>query len=573
DGNRTFEAYRQDLSRGDHESPGCIKRERIVASKKVAPRAEPTSEGRRQHEQPNTDRLRLFTSAGWKRRHGDKDMLSNWRSPPRPGAKSPEQGRPYNRRHREVGRRREGGGWVRSSEEAEYVRGAKGPCHLQCLQRKEGKDEMIKASIDLQDLRRRLYVKAKAEPSWRFWGLYVHICKMETLRAAYAMAKQNDGAPGIDGVTFEAIEAQGVEALLEQLRDELTGCTYKPLPARKQEIPKDGGKVRVLSIPAIRDRVVQGALKLILEPVFEADFQPGSYGYRPKRTAHDAIKRVAEAIAQRKTRVLDFDLRAYFDNVRHDRLLEKVAQRVDDKDIMHLLKLMLKASGKKGVPQGGVISPLLSNLYLNEVDKMLERAREVTRNGKYTNVEYARFADDLVVLINAYKRHDWLIGAVNQRLREEFAKLQVEINDEKSRRVDLERGENFGFLGFDFRYLRSLRGVMRPHYTPKLKKRTALLRELKQVFRRHRSQPIERVISLINPMLRGWVNYFAVGNSSECFTYIKDWVEKKVRRHLAHARKRKGFGWERWSRPWLYVTLGLFNSYRVRHDRPKVAPV
>jgi RNA-directed DNA polymerase len=282
---------------------------------------------------------------------------------------------------------------------------------------------------------------------------------------------------------------------------------------------------------------------------------------------------VAEAIAQRKTRVLDFDLRAYFDNVRHDRLLEKVAQRVDDKDIMHLLKLMLKASGKKGVPQGGVISPLLSNLYLNEVDKMLERAREVTRNGKYTNVEYARFADDLVVLINAYKRHDWLIGAVNKRLREEFAKLQVEINDEKSRRVDLERGENFGFLGFDFRYLRSLRGVMRPHYTPKLKKRTALLRELKQVFRRHRSQPIERVISLINPMLRGWVNYFAVGNSSECFTYIKDWVEKKVRRHLAHARKRKGFGWERWSRPWLYDTLRLFNSYRVRHDRPKVAPV
>ena len=132
---------------------------------------------------------------------------------------------------------------------------------MQCLQRKEGKDEMTKASIDLQDLRRRLYVKAKAEPSWRFWGLYVHVCKMETLRAAYAMAKQNDGAPGIDGVTFEAIEAQGVEALLEQLRDELTGRTYKPLPARKQEIPKDGGKVRVLSIPAIRDRVVQGALK------------------------------------------------------------------------------------------------------------------------------------------------------------------------------------------------------------------------------------------------------------------------------------------------------------------------
>ena len=294
-----------------------------------------------------------------------------------------------------------------------------------------GKDEMTKASIDLQDLRRRIYVKAKAEPSWRFWGLYVHVCKMETLQEAYEMARQNEGAPGVDGVTFEAIEAQGVGALLEQLRNELIGRSYQPLPARRQEIPKDGGKVRVLSIPAIRDRVVQGALKLILEPVFEADFQPGSFGYRPKRTAHGAIKRVAEAIVQRKTRILDFDLRAYFDNVRHDRLLEKVAQRVDDADIMHLLKVMLKASGKKGVPQGGVISPLLSNLYLNEVDRMLERAREVTRKGKYTHVEYARFADDLVILIDAHKRHDWLIGAVNKRLREEFDKLQVEINDEK----------------------------------------------------------------------------------------------------------------------------------------------
>ena len=432
---------------------------------------------------------------------------------------------------------------------------------------------MTKASIDLQDLRRRIYVKAKAEPSWRFWGLYVHVCKMETLREAYEMAKKNDGAAGVDGVTFEAIEAQGAEALLEQLRDELIGRTYKPLPARRQEIPKDGGKVRVLSIPAIRDRVVQGALKLIVEPVFEADFQSGSFGYRPKRTAHDAIKRVAEAIVQRKTRVLDFDLRSYFDNVRHDRLLEKVAKRVDDADIMHLLKVMLKASGKRGVPQGGVISPLLSNLYLNEVDRMLERAKETTHQGKYTYIEYARFADDLVILVDAYKRHDWLIGAVGKRLREEFDKLQVEINDEKSRTVDLGRGESFGFLGFDFRYLRSVHsGAWRPHYTPKLKKRTALLRELKEVFRRHRSQPIERVISLINPVLRGSVNYFAVGHSSECFSFIKDWMEKKIRRHLAHAQKRKGFGWKRWNRRWLYDTLRLFNGYRVRRDTLKVAP-
>ncbi len=203
---------------------------------------------------------------------------------------------------------------------------------------------MIKASIDLQDLRRRIYVKAKADTSWRFWGLYVHVCKMETLREAYGMAKANNGAPGSDGVTFAAIEAQGVEVFLEQIQDELIGRTYRPLAARQREIPKDGGKTRVLSIPAIRDRVVQGALKLILEPVFEADFQPGSFGYRPKRTAHEAVDRVAKAIVQHKTRVIDVDLRCYFDNIRHDRLLAMVARRVDDADVMHLLKVMLKAN-------------------------------------------------------------------------------------------------------------------------------------------------------------------------------------------------------------------------------------
>ncbi len=431
---------------------------------------------------------------------------------------------------------------------------------------------MIKASITLQDLRRRLYVKAKAEPSWRFWGLYVHVCKWETLSEAYRLAKANNGAPGVDGVTFAAIEAQGVEGFLEQIRDELVGRTYRPLAARRQEIPKDGGNTRVLSIPAIRDRVVQGALKLIVEPIFEADFQPGSFGYRPKRTAHEAVDRVAKAIVQHKTRVIDVDLRCYFDNIRHGRLLAKVAQRVDDADVMHLLKIMLKANGKRGVPQGGVISPLLSNLYLDQVDRMLERAKETTRYGKYTYIEYARFADDVVILIDAHPRHGWLMAAVTKRLRQEFADLEVEMNEEKSRTVDLGRGESFGFLGFDFRRIRSRRGVWRAHYTPKLKKRTALLRKLKDVFRHHLSQPVDRVVKLINPILRGWVNYFAVGHSSECFSFIKDWVEKKVRRHMSRARKRKGFGWKRWSRQWLYETLQLFNSYRVRRPLAKVAP-
>jgi RNA-directed DNA polymerase len=435
-----------------------------------------------------------------------------------------------------------------------------------------GKGEMTKAPVGLQDLRRRIYVKAKAEPSWRFWGLYVHVCKMETLREAYALAKENDGAPGSDGVSFEAIEESGVAAFLEQIQEELIGRSYCPMRSRQKAIPKEGGKVRLLSIPCIRDRVVQGALKLILEPIFEADFQPGSYGYRPRRTAHAAVERVAQAIVENKTRVIDLDLRAYFDSVRQDVLLAKVAKRVSDEDVLHLLKIILKASGKLGVPQGGVISPLLSNLYLNEVDRMLERAKTVTRRGPYTHIEYARFADDLVILIDSHPRHAGLLGAVNMRLREELAKLHVEINEEKSRVVELRRGESFGYLGFEFRRVRTHNGAWRPHYVPKLKKRTALLRKLKAEFRRHLSQPVGRVIAVINPILQGWVNYFAAGHSSRCFNYVKTWVEKKVRRHLARARQRRGFGWTRWSSRWIHGTLGLFNGYRLQRPTAKALP-
>jgi RNA-directed DNA polymerase len=436
-----------------------------------------------------------------------------------------------------------------------------------------GKGEMTKAPISLQDLRRSLYVKAKAEPAWRFWGLYVHICKMETLREAYQMAKSNNGAPGIDGVTFAAIEESGPESFLKQIRDELVANTYRPMPARKKEIPKDGGKVRVLSIPAIRDRVVQGALKLILEPIFEADFQPGSYGYRPKRTAHQAVNRVAQAIVEEKTRIIDIDLRAYFDNVQHSLLLEKVARRVQDAAVMGLLKMILKATGEKGVPQGGVISPVLSNLYLTEVDKMLEKAIATTRYGRYTSIQYARFADDLVILIDAHRRHDWLVRAVERRLREEVAKLRVEINEDKSRMVDLAKGGSFTFLGFEYRRILSRNGVWRPYYAPKLKKRTALFAKLREVFRRNVSQPVGKVIDEINPILRGWANYFRVGHSNRCFSMVKHWVEKKIRRHLMRARGRKGMGWKRWSREWIYGTLGLFNDYRVgRQSLPKAAP-
>ena len=205
---------------------------------------------------------------------------------------------------------------------------------------------------------------------------------------------------------------------------------------------------------------------------------------------------------------------------------------------------------------------------------MLERAKERTRKGKYLSIEYARFADDLVILLNTHPSNRWLLAAVNQRLREEFAKLHVQINDEKSRVVDLRHGESFGFLGFDFRRVLSRQGKWRPQYTPKLKKRTALLQKLREVFARNQSRPIHLVVRTINPIVRGWVNYFALGHSGRCLGYVRNWIELKVRRHMMRALKRRGFGWNRWSTEWLYATLGLFHGYRVRADlRSPPAPV
>ncbi|MFP3028288.1 MAG: reverse transcriptase domain-containing protein, partial [Wolbachia sp.] len=214
-----------------------------------------------------------------------------------------------------------------------------------------------KMPIKLQDLRRKIYIKAKAEPEWRFWGIYVHVCKMETLEEAYKLTKKSNGAPGIDGMTFESIEAEGLEKYLQQIRHELITKTYSPNRNRRKEIPKSGGKFRKLNIPCIRDRIVQTALKLILEPIFESDFQKGSYGYRPKRNAHEAVQKVTEAAIKGNTKVIDVDLKSYFDNVRHHILMEKIAKRINDKEIMRMIKLILKTGGKRGIAQGSPLTP------------------------------------------------------------------------------------------------------------------------------------------------------------------------------------------------------------------------
>lgn len=427
---------------------------------------------------------------------------------------------------------------------------------------------MIKALIHLQDLRRKLYVKGKAEPHWRFWGLYTHVCKKEVLYEAYRLAKRNKGTPGSDGVTFAAIEAGDVDAYLETLRTELINQTYYPMKGRHVNIPKSDGKsTRKLTIPSIKDRIVQGAVKLILEPIFESDFQKGSYGYRPKRQAKEAIHHVSEAIAMRqKTQIIDVDISKFFDNVKHDIMLRKIAQRINDGKVLHLVKLILKSTGKRGLPQGSPLSPLLSNVYLNDIDKMLEKAKSVTQRQGCSNIEYARWADDLIIMVDGYKCNRWLVGAATKRLREELASLGLSLNTEKTKIVDLSRiGERFTFLGFDFRSIKIRKNIIGIIKTPKKQARLKLQQKLKRIFKHKRSRAIREVVVLINPIIRGWVNYYRIGNSSRCFQGVRNYVEKKIRRHLYQARQKRGFGWKRWSSEQIHRYSGVYHDYQVRH--------
>jgi len=431
---------------------------------------------------------------------------------------------------------------------------------------------MRKTSVGLQELRRKIYSKAKTEKHWKFWGLYCHITKKEVLEGAYRIAKANGGAPGIDGKSFEDIETEGRDGFLEGIRQELLRRTYRPMSNRRVEIPKEDGKIRVLGIPTVRDRVVQGALKLILEPIFEADFRDCSYGYRPRRHAHQAIDRVTKGILYGLTRVVDVDLSGYFDNIRHHLLLEQVGRRVQDAEVMHLLRMILRANGRKGVPQGGVISPLLSNLYLNGVDAMMERAREVTRRRGYDNVDYIRSADDMVILVHGHPREDGLLKLVQRRFKEELDRLHVQMNQEKTKVVNLREGGCFSFLGFDIRLNRNRKGKAYVSKTPRMKKRKEIGTKVKAVLKAHYDKPLKEVIQAVNAVIRGWVNYFRIGNSNDTFGKVRDFIEKKVRRFVMKRKGLKGFGWKRWSREEIYGKWGLYNDYRIQYLYLKATP-
>ena len=308
---------------------------------------------------------------------------------------------------------------------------------------------------------------------------------------------------------------------------------------------------------------------MVIEPIFEADFQPGSFGYQPQQTAHDALKRVRYGLNKRLHQGIDLDLKSYFDTVRHDLLLSKLARRIRDRNLLRLCKCILKSGGKRGLPQGSVIGPLWANVFLNEIDRMLERAHNVTRRGKYETIRYARFADDLLVLVSAHpeKRH-WA-PVVMRRLKEELAKLDLTINEEKSRVVDFAAGEPLNFLGYTFRRARA-RGSekLRVFSRPQRDRRTQFLRELAMVLRQCLAIPVEQVVrNVVNPRVRGWVNYFRWGNASADLIFVRWQVALKVRRFASRQRPRGrkgGRSWTTWSSADLYESWGLFDDYRVK---------
>jgi group II intron reverse transcriptase/maturase len=384
---------------------------------------------------------------------------------------------------------------------------------------------------------------------------------------AYRQAKRNGGAAGIDGVSFADIEGAGLASFIASLSDDLRTGRYQPQPNRRVAIPKANGKVRVLQIPCIRDRVVQGALKLILEAIFEADFCPNSYGFRPKRSPHRALAEVRRSVLRRMSTVIDVDLSSYFDNIRHPVLLEKIARRVQDPQVLHLVKQVIKVTGQRGVPQGGPFSPLAANIYLNDVDWAFEAIRSKTAEGPFEAVNYHRFADDIVITVSGHSsKRGWAERAL-QRLQEQLAPLGVELNTEKTAIVNTLEGDAFGFLGFD------LRRVAKRHrsdwfilLTPKKKARKAIKAKIRDLIRHAGATPIKELIARLNAAVAGWVNYFRVGNSSRAFSEVRDYLEMKVRTLLTRRKRRKkrSVGWRRWSNEYLYGALGLFWDWKIQ---------
>jgi RNA-directed DNA polymerase len=428
----------------------------------------------------------------------------------------------------------------------------------------------------IRSLQRKLYCKAKAEPAFRFYVLYDKICREDVLLHAYALARVNAGAPGVDGVTFERIESSGVGVWLAGLREELVLKTYRPDPVRRVMIPKPGGGERPLGIPTIRDRVIQTAAKIVLEPVFEADFEDSAYGYRPRRSAIDAVKEAHRLLCRGYTDVVDADLSKYFDTIPHADLLRSVGRRIVDRHVLWLIRLWLRApveerdgdgkrrlSGGKGTnrgtPQGGVTSPLLSVIYMN---RFLKHWR-LTRRGEAFNAHVISYADDFVILSRGHAQEALTWTKVV------MAKLGLTINEAKTSLKDARR-ESFDFLGY----------TLGPRHLPKggrwylgaSPSKKSVLRvktKIGELLVPGNKGTWDEVRERLNRILQGWSAYFSYGALASAYEAVDQHVYGRTRNFLRQRHKAQGRGTDQFSRERIYGELAV---RCLRRERSRSSP-
>jgi RNA-directed DNA polymerase len=422
----------------------------------------------------------------------------------------------------------------------------------------------LETPIKIRMLQRKLYQKAKEEPNYRFYLLYDKVYREDILSHAYELAKSNQGAPGVDRQNFTEIEAAGLEEWLNGIRNDLRAKTYTPQAVRRVKIPKPGGGERPLGIPTIRDRVVQTAAKLVLEPIFEADFDPNAYGYRPKRSAQDAIRKVQELLREGYTDVVDADLSKYFDTIPHRELLQCVARRIVDRDMLHLIKMWLKvpveerdengkprvSGGKKsmrGTPQGGVISPLLANLYMNRFLKYWR----ITGRGELFQAQVVNYADDFVILSRrkAGEALDWTRGVMSR--------IGLTLNEAKTH-IRQANAERFDFLGYTFGPHRFRKdGSVYLDMSPSQKSVARLRGKVGDLMKSGNVMPWPEVRDRLNATLRGWSNYFCLGDRYPAYRAVNHHVYQRVRVFLRRRHKVPSLGTARYTDDVVFGKLGV----------------
>ncbi|MCP4553692.1 MAG: group II intron reverse transcriptase/maturase [Bacteroidetes bacterium] len=371
----------------------------------------------------------------------------------------------------------------------------------------------------IRDFQRKLYRKAKQEKGFRFYVLYDKVSIGYFLKEAYRRVKKNGGTPGVDGITFKVIERKGLPEYLSEIQNELKTRTYKPSPVLRVKIPKSDGSKRPLGIPTIKDRIVQMSCKMVIEPIYEADFEESSYGFRPKRSAADAIKKIKEYLKTDNNEILDADLSKFFDTIPHNKLMILLAQRISDKNILRLIKMWLKApvidntgnyiSGKKkkvGTPQGGVISPLLANVYLHLVDKIINKAGGIF---KKCGITIVRYADDFVLLGKEIPE------IILLKLISLLTRMDLKLNENKTVKCNVKK-KSFNFLGFTFKYSKDIHGRNKKYLdiTPSRKSIQKVKDKIKEHIKYNGHLNPEDLVRGLNSIIRGWLNYFTIAKVS-----------------------------------------------------------